>query len=32
MPAQALQAIDVAVEFAGLRALDGVSLRLERDQ
>jgi branched-chain amino acid transport system ATP-binding protein len=29
MPAQVLEAIDVAVEFAGLRALDGVSLRLE---
>ena len=29
MPAPALQAINVAVEFAGLRALDGVSLCLE---
>jgi branched-chain amino acid transport system ATP-binding protein len=29
MPAQALEAVDIAVEFAGLRALDGVSLRLE---
>jgi branched-chain amino acid transport system ATP-binding protein len=29
MSAQALEAIDVAVEFAGLRALDRVSLRLE---
>jgi branched-chain amino acid transport system ATP-binding protein len=28
MPAQALEAIDVAVEFAGLRALDRVSLSL----
>jgi ABC-type branched-subunit amino acid transport system ATPase component len=29
MPAPALEAVDVAVEFAGLRALEGVSLRLE---
>ena len=29
MPASALEAVDVAVEFAGLRALDGVSLGLE---
>jgi branched-chain amino acid transport system ATP-binding protein len=29
MPASALEAIDVSVEFAGVRALDGVSLRLE---
>jgi branched-chain amino acid transport system ATP-binding protein len=29
MPASALEAVDVSVEFAGLRALDGVSLRLE---
>jgi ABC-type branched-subunit amino acid transport system ATPase component len=29
MSAQALEAIDVTVEFAGLRALDRVSLRLE---
>jgi branched-chain amino acid transport system ATP-binding protein len=29
MPGQVLEAVDVAVEFAGLRALDGVSLRLE---
>jgi branched-chain amino acid transport system ATP-binding protein len=29
MPASALEAVDVSVEFAGLRALDRVSLRLE---
>src|SRR5688572_7927318 len=29
MPAPALEAIDVSVEFAGVRALDRVSLRLE---
>jgi branched-chain amino acid transport system ATP-binding protein len=29
MPASALEAIEVSVEFAGLRALDRVSLRLE---
>jgi branched-chain amino acid transport system ATP-binding protein len=29
MPAFALEAVDVSVEFAGLRALDRVSLRLE---
>jgi branched-chain amino acid transport system ATP-binding protein len=29
MPPSALEAVDVSVEFAGLRALDGVSLRLE---
>jgi branched-chain amino acid transport system ATP-binding protein len=29
MPASALEAIDVSVEFAGVRALDRVSLRLE---
>jgi branched-chain amino acid transport system ATP-binding protein len=29
MPASALEALDVSVEFSGLRALDGVSLRLE---